>query len=302
MCRWGETEIAQWIYDLSRGDPKALEKEKEMLYKDKSQDESKNEDELRESPKKRVKLDNSCCNKMQKVIIDESVFSLSCWRGHTETAKWLYETSKKHGNKKININQDEERAFEQSCEAGHLDTAKWLYELSQTDGNNKINIHAGYEEEIFRSACTRGHKDVAKWLYELSIEDENNNYDFDNDNDENKRININAFDDSAFKYACYYGHLDVAQWLYELSQEFGNTLIDVRSEDDFAFKKSYYYGNDNVLDWLCTICPDYVKVTENGKAVYRIKNSIEELERSPQFIEQDFFKLLCTLIAGPNKP
>ena len=106
-----------------------------------------------------------------KILIDvnrlKELFNLSCKNGHKETAMWLYEISKTDGNKKINLNGNNDEAFRLCCRNGHKEMAIWLYELSKTDDNTKININA-LDDWAFRLSCSNGHKETAMWLYELS--------------------------------------------------------------------------------------------------------------------------------------
>jgi hypothetical protein len=178
LCRFGETELAKWLYDLSRGDKKAIKKQKEMMSKNQSnKDESK---KMRDNkPYKRSNLDKlkRFCNlkKMERINIDENVFIISCQNSHVDMVKWLYEESCLDKNKKININYDNDKAFRASCGlsytkcivgGGCLNTTKWLYDLSQKDGNIKINIRAE-NDDAFRMSYYEGYTDISEWLSNL---------------------------------------------------------------------------------------------------------------------------------------
>jgi hypothetical protein len=94
-------------------------------------------------------------------VNDEKAFRLSCYYGHLEVARWLWDIS----NNKINIYAKNEDAFCSSCMKGHLEVARWLWDIS----NHKINIHA-YGDYAFRWSCFHCHLDVAKWLLSLDFD------------------------------------------------------------------------------------------------------------------------------------
>lgn len=86
----------------------------------------------------------------------EYVFRWSCWNGHLNTAKWLYQL-----DNKIDIHILKDYTFRVCCAIGQLDVAKWLYSL---DG--KIDIHAA-NNSAFRWSCINCHLDVVQWLCEI---------------------------------------------------------------------------------------------------------------------------------------
>jgi hypothetical protein len=244
LCKDGKLDIVKWLYYLSRGEKKSIEKLESFLVKS-------------DSPKK-IKLDYE----FKKVVFTDSTFCNCCFDGQTEVAKWIYKMSKY--DTKININYYEDRPFYSACENNKIDTAMWLYELSETDGNTKINIKSR-DQYAFGQCCIKGNKQLVEWIYDTAKE-------------ANDNINLHKFDCIDFRYSCYYGQLEIAQYLLKKSQEDCDKPIDIRSDNDFAFKKACYYNQIEVALWLCTLCPSYsVKVYD--KTVYDFTDGKNEKKK-----------------------
>ena len=92
----------------------------------------------------------------------ERVFKNVCYRGHLETAKWLYSLGRTEclNEIPINIHADDDYAFRFACLAGHLDIAIWLYSIG-------ADIHA-CNDLAFKGACSGGHLEIVKLLYNIS--------------------------------------------------------------------------------------------------------------------------------------
>jgi len=79
-------------------------------------------------------------------VSKELPFRTCCEEGSFETAKWIFETTKKEG-KKLNINEYDQYAFNAACHGNYLKIAKWLWMISKTE-NMPINIRNNNDELI----------------------------------------------------------------------------------------------------------------------------------------------------------
>lgn len=187
------------------------------------------------------------------IIIDDSIFRLSCSFGHLEISKWLLQL-----NNCIDVHSFNDYAFRYSCNNGYIIVAQWLnktycfdsktynkaFKLSCGNGHIKIakwliktqpiDVHRK-NEIAFRKCCQNGHLKMAKWLLKY-----------------NPLINIHVCDEDAFVKSCSNGHLHIARWLIELYPN-----INFRVKNDRAFKLSCWNGCTDVVDWLVTMYPNY---------------------------------------------
>jgi hypothetical protein len=151
-----------------------------------------------------------------KVKINEHfnlMFSVCCQKNFLDVAKYLYEISKKDGDK-INIHYDDDITFKEACTRNHLNVVKWLYEISSMDDNTKFDIHMS-DELPFRTCCHVGNFELAKWLYEKSKEN-------------NDLINIRILNDEAFCAACLDGYYNIVHWLCKLEDKYSCEIVNGR--------------------------------------------------------------------------
>jgi len=90
-------------------------------------------------------------------INDNRLFRITCYNGHFELAKWLYETC---NVLQEDAKSDENHAFRFACFFGNLEIAEWLvktFELSLNDVQDHNNF-------AFHWACFNMKLDVIKWL------------------------------------------------------------------------------------------------------------------------------------------
>ena len=112
---------------------------------------------------------NENIDKNLKALINlnnlQELFIRSCRNGYKETAMWLYELSKTDGNKKININAENDYAFRWSCKNGHAETILWLCSLypKYKFTNNKNN-------QIIYTIITNDNNDIDKYAFEYNIQ------------------------------------------------------------------------------------------------------------------------------------
>ena len=116
----------------------------------------------------KIRLDKNIDENL-KILIDfnrlQELFFLSCENGYKKTALWLYELSKTDGNKKININAENDRAFRMSCERGHKGTVLWLCSL-----NPKYKFTNDENNEIDYIIITDNNDDIDKYAFEYNIQ------------------------------------------------------------------------------------------------------------------------------------
>ena len=131
------------------------------------------------------------------------------------------------------------------------------------DENLKALINLNNLQELFIRSCRNGYKETAMWLYELSK------------TDGNKKININAWDDSAFRLSCRNGYKETALWLYELSKTDGNIKININAENYCAFRWSCYYGHQETALWLYELSKNdgNTKININADTDYAFRYS-----------------------------
>jgi ribosomal protein L23 len=186
-------------------------------------------------------IENEQTKIYKKCNYKKIAFKLSCFKGCTSIAKYLYDIFDIK-NEKINII----KIFNKTCENNKLSTAKWLFNIFDIK-NKKINTI-----EIFNKACENNKLLLAKWLY--------------------KTFNINV----ANCYDLFYNickksnillNLRIAKWLYEIGK------FDLVKNDDiykfFMEKKNCsnrccYF----MLKWLISLNDCYMINEEKDNFIW----------------------------------
>ena len=174
-----------------------------------------------------------------------NIFSILCYFGYLEVAKWLMTL-----DDKPNISANNDEAFRYACKNGHLEIAKWLMTL-----DNKPNIRAN-NDKAFRYACKNGHLEIAKWLMTL---------------DEKPNIRVN--NDEVFKFACSFRNrnINIAIWLSTLCHDYilditnGNLYYwyiknSLKNSLKILYNNKKYY---EILDKLNIPISNFILNTEN---------------------------------------
>jgi RNAse (barnase) inhibitor barstar len=192
-------------------------------------------------------------------INDEFAFRQSCYNGHIEVAKWLWDISSKEINSPINIHAKNEDAFLRSCYNGHIELAKWLWDISSKEINSPINIYAK-NEDAFLWSCYNGHIELAKWLWDISKEI-------------NSSIDIHAQDEYAFRMGCYNGYIEVAKWLATLCEDY---KIEVENNKIKSYKVVSIYNEIFETSGMNDLKKFFAKIKEKNKEMCIICKSEDE--------------------------
>jgi hypothetical protein len=122
----------------------------------------------RQISKKPIKLESLYTK--SKYYCNRNVFEVSCWLGHLNVARWLWDKSIELG-RPLNIHGRNDYPFEISCINGDLDIAQWLYDLG-IEINQPFNIHNLYDQNM-RSCLDNKQIKSVRWLYKLGIQTNN---------------------------------------------------------------------------------------------------------------------------------
>ena len=158
--------------------------------------------------------------------------------GHKDTAEWLYTTSKRKGNKKINIYNY--KNFIDTLANGYVHIVNWLYKLSKID-NNKTFDKTFFNYDAFSDIYMRSGKSAKlamEWLYLTSF------------TSGNEPINIRQDNDSLFKLCCNYRRKEEAEWLLTLCSDYSidnrcNQMVPVILSIQLKIK-DYLLSNDKI--------------------------------------------------------
>lgn len=222
--------------------------------------------------------------------ISEEVFNYqecilhSCYKGHLEMSKWLYEV----GKHKINIHHENDEIFRYTTYNGHLNIIIWLYEISEEYSLDKqivfndscrsgnLNLvkflHKKWNDvkiefKSISHACTTGNLELVIWLYENSSENINIHQDEEDlyihacgSGNHNLVlwiyekchgiIDLNIQNQLGFVKCCRFGNLKTAKWIYDKTQK----RIDIHPKNFTSFREACHSGHLDVLKWMYEIC------------------------------------------------
>jgi hypothetical protein len=208
---------------------------------------------------------------------DETPFIYSCWYGHFDIAKWLWELSL-NINSPIDITKHKflyATPFHVCCKRNHLEMAKWIWNLSKSL-NIYINIHFDKcGNSLWAPICCSGYLEMAKWLFNLSKEINspiNLHIGDTNRVDGNNLVKITGT--NGFVWSCLNCHLEMAQWLFAISNEM-NTPYDIyngkfKNELFLELCNSSNKNNINILKWLWDLSVGFDKPYDLHKKDERI--------------------------------
>lgn len=131
----------------------------------------------------------------------ESIFIDSCFGGHLNTAKWLYEI----GDFENDLDEKKDDISITACRKNNIEIIKWVHNIY----NDDINM-----DDMFLIACLNGYLEIAQWIYSL-------NY-----------CNVNDIIVHAFSEAEKNGQLYIIKWLYSTGK------IDINSDNNIDFNYS----------------------------------------------------------------
>jgi len=197
----------------------------------------------------------------------ENIYILSCYYGHTQIIKYLFENnklinitdvfnvhasaiinvcrSKKIGvisflldyiiqNDIIDIHTDNEIIFRTICTDCNIEIVKYVIEYCEKI-DNLIDIHV-LDDIIFIDACYAGRLDIIKCIME---------YD-DRHNDE---INIHKHWDKAIRIVLDNGHIDIINYFIEYYNK-TNRKINIYVNEEYMFLKMCCYCRIDTLKYL----------------------------------------------------
>lgn len=216
-CRNGHLEIMKWIYGLDSAIDIHVDMERpfrdaceygyleivKYLYEVGLETEKINIHILSECPfrwasgagnldivKYLLSLDRIDIHAPTTSILERNyAFKYSCYNGHLETAKFLYDM----GKNKINIHENGEQIFRECCKKNRLEIIKFLFSI-----DNKINVRV-HNEDAFLSCCQNNYLELAKFLYSMD-----------------PTIDIHVQNNKAYKFVILNGPCEFFKWLVSL--------------------------------------------------------------------------------------
>ena len=216
-CSCGQTDVARWLWKISKGGVSIHECHDIIFYSTCSNGHIETAKFIWEISQQKI-----------EDIIRYKTFWEVCSRGYFDIIKWLWENIFRKEIKE----QDGKKFFEESfcgaCESNNIDIIEWIWKEISKKGIEEIE-RKKFFERAFYAACTRDNLVVTKWLWNVS----------------GKKINIHADEEFPFRYACVCGNFNMAKYLWKISCG----EIDIHVKDDYIFKIS----PEEIIKWLNTL-------------------------------------------------
>jgi hypothetical protein len=191
----------------------------------------------------------------------------ACYKGYTDTAKWIADMLGEEEAKRHALRRDEDEnsyiVLMDVCYKGHTDTAKWIAGmLGEEEAKRALsNDETPLGDKALSLACSNGHTDTAKWIAGMLGEEEAKR---------SLRKDKGENGERALMCACYNGHTDTAKWIAGMlgEEEAKRSLRKDKGENGHtALLSACYNGHTDTAKWIAGMLgeEEAKRALRNGK-------------------------------------